>query len=130
VILEIINSMPPIPEDKSQAQPKSTPRPRRLFPNVENEPEFEEPEPAIIESNISLNIEPSQLAVQLCQYAKNREQWFSVVRFGLSTLLNDPLILIECILIEAKREYELGDDTAASVILGILEELELKITKS
>lgn len=79
------------------------------------------------------NMETEQMAKQLCNSTKTHEEWLSVMRFGLNTLLGDQLVLIDCIFTEAQREYDRKDkprntQDMQTIAWEIFEELELKIT--
>lgn len=79
------------------------------------------------------NMETEQLATKLCNSTETHEEWLSVMRFGMNTLLGDPLVLIDCIFTEAKREKERNDkprnqQEVPAIAWEIFEELELKIT--
>lgn len=78
-------------------------------------------------------METEQLATQLCNSTKTHEEWLSVMRFGMNTLLGDQLVLIDCIFTEAKREKERADkprnqQEVPVIAWEIFGELELKIT--
>lgn len=73
-----------------------------------------------------------EIATQLCNSTKTHEEWLSVVRFGMNTLLGDQLVLIDCIFTEAAREKERNDkprnkQDVPAIAWEIFEELELKI---
>lgn len=72
------------------------------------------------------------IALQLCRQTKTHEEWLTVMRFGMNTLLDDQLVLIDCIFQEAQREYDRKDKPRNSqdvqtIAWEIFEELELKI---
>ena len=73
------------------------------------------------------------MAKQLCNSTKTHEEWLSVMRFGLNTLLGDQLVLIDCIFTEAMREKTRGDkprntQELPTIVWEILDELKLKLT--
>ncbi len=78
-------------------------------------------------------METEHLATQLCNSTKTHEEWLSVIRFGINTLLADQLVLIDCIFSEATREKERNDkprnqQEVPVIAWEIFEELKLKIT--
>lgn len=77
-------------------------------------------------------METEKLATQLCNSTKTHEEWLSVMRFGMNTLLGDQLVLIDCIFTEAKREKERADkprnqQEVPAIAWEIFGELELKV---
>ncbi|HYE73500.1 MAG TPA: hypothetical protein VEF04_09215 [Blastocatellia bacterium] len=71
-----------------------------------------------------------QFAVNLTDNCKMHEEWLSVVRFGLKTLLENQPLLIEIIAREASRQLErknLQSLVIADEVRFIFEELELKL---
>ena len=78
-------------------------------------------------------MQTEQMAKQLCNSTKTHEEWLSVMRFGLNTLLGDQLVLIDCIFTEAQREYDRKDkprntQELPTIVWEILDELKLKLT--
>lgn len=45
-------------------------------------------------------------AIDLTDKCTTDEQWLSVMRFGMQTLLDDPLLLMECIVRRATKLVE------------------------
>ncbi len=68
-------------------------------------------------------------AVSLTDNCKTHGDWLSVVRFGLKTLLDNQLLLVEIISREAQRQLEKSPDShcIADEIRGIFNELGLQI---
>lgn len=50
--------------------------------------------------------EQEQFALDLADNSETHEQWLSIVRFGLKTLIEEQILLVEIISREAKRETE------------------------
>ncbi len=72
-------------------------------------------------------------AIQLTNQTKTHEEWLSVMRFGMNTLLEDEITLIECVVTEAMREKARGDKPSntqelPTIVWEILDELKLKLT--
>jgi hypothetical protein len=59
----------------------------------------------------------------------NHEQWLSIVRFGLPTLLQDQPGLIELMQREAQKlsDQDKGESTPAPYLSIILDQLQLKL---
>lgn len=75
------------------------------------------------------NITEENFVIKLTDAAKSHEEWLSIVRFGLATLLENQLLLMECIVREACRERErstLKTRVAADEARKIMEELGLR----
>lgn len=75
-------------------------------------------------------MEDEKFASQLCNATKTHEEWLSVMRFGMSTLLGDQCVLIDLIFTEAVREKGRNDkprnkQEVPAIIWEIFEELEL-----
>lgn len=79
------------------------------------------------------SIDTENFAIQLTDNAKNHDEWLSIVRFGLLTLLENPLLLMECIVREAERQKDQSgviDRHTADEARAIMEELGLRVCKS
>lgn len=72
-------------------------------------------------------------AIHLTNQTKTHKEWLSVMRFGMNTLLEDEITLIECVVTEAMREKTRGDkprntQELPTIVWEILDELKLKLT--
>lgn len=67
--------------------------------------------------------------IQLTDECENHEQWLAIVRFGLKTLLENQVFLMEIILREASREImrsKMNSTSGAGPARTIFDELGLR----
>jgi hypothetical protein len=79
------------------------------------------------------SIGTENFAIQLTDAAKTHEEWLSIVCFGMATLLENQLLLMECIVREASRQNErskVKSRVVADEARQIMEELGLRICMS
>ena len=79
------------------------------------------------------SINTENFAIQLTDAAKTHEEWLSIVRFGMATLLENQLLLMECIVREACRQKDrspVKSRVVADEARQIMEELGLRIGMS
>lgn len=79
------------------------------------------------------SIDTEIFVIQLTDAAKSYEEWLSIMRFGLNTLLENQLLLMECILREATRQNERSKIKTRVVVAEarqIMEELGLRFCMS
>jgi hypothetical protein len=75
-----------------------------------------------------MTTELENFAVELAAKTKTHEEWLSVVRFGLGTLLNNQSLLAEIVVAEATREAEkMPTHKASDEVAKILRELGLRL---
>lgn len=77
--------------------------------------------------------EDENFAIALCDQSKSHDDWLCIVRFGLKTLLENPVLLVEIISREA--DAQLGRKAIPSRVLAdeireIFQELKLKLVLS
>lgn len=77
----------------------------------------------------------TNFAVELTDAAKTHDEWLSIVRFGLPTLLKDPNLLMEIIVRRAQilcdqNKVHVSHRVVADDAAVILEELDLKFIVS
>jgi len=68
-------------------------------------------------------------AQSVTQSCETREQWLSVMAFGLETLLAEPYLLMKLIVARAAKEATGGDRSVESIAACLLCALKLTVVK-
>jgi len=82
------------------------------------------------EKKMSAVVEKENFAINLTDQCKTHDQWLTVVKFGMGTLLKDQHLLFEIIVREAEREAKrsgVDSHVAADHVASIMKELGLRL---
>jgi hypothetical protein len=76
-----------------------------------------------------MNLDQERFATNLAANTKNHDEWLSVVRFGLDTLLENQGTLAEILAAEAARESAKNDDPRHFEMHRMMRELGLRFIR-
>jgi hypothetical protein len=72
---------------------------------------------------IMTEISKDNFAIELTDKFDTEDQWYSVMRFGMPTLLADPPLLMECIVRRAQKRLDTTAEAEYKVVADIAQEL-------
>lgn len=79
---------------------------------------------------MEVNLKDNKMLDDFLELVKDREQWLTVIKFGLPTLLDDQLFLVELIIKRAKKESAANNNkNIVGYFTGIFDDLGLKLEK-
>lgn len=76
-----------------------------------------------------MNLDQERFATNLAASTRTHDEWLSVVKFGLGTLLENQGTLAEIIAVEAAREAAKNDEPPQFELHRMMRELGLKFVR-
>lgn len=78
---------------------------------------------------MEINLQDKEKLSEFLGFLKERDQWLTVVKFGLPTLIDDQLFLFELIAKRAEKESRASKASVVGYLTGIFEDLGLKLIR-